>query len=556
MTIVGNDGISPIYDPEGAWRIWSINEIWQGADGANESGTRKFVPKINDYVIDPAIYQMYIVDYIDEVTLVPTIRQIRPYNMSSDFSETDILFGVGPGTQADTYRAYVDKSVTPHVLAVDIRLRVGGNAARYAKIFRGSNLQTEQEVISRIYDGSGNFISENVPLELVAIDSHVNYSIQTVAVCHTVADLNNGELVIVVIYGDQGHVVSKRQLLVENTSFIRDVNSSQKYISHINLESPFLVDDSTIIEFPLNIPTNALNAMGVVNYSDGSTLKLPANGTKFALLGLEQFSSTIIGQELDLILRYTMASNEVGYSTVGTPDQYYVTEPYKLRIVDANNSYTVKLFGYPVWINDDNGYTIEWWLYNLDRNIFYNVTPFITFNTNTGAFNPKGYGYLQRKTVSINLRDVSGAFKPFIHVQSIDITLYGSPANNVTPWTVSHATDDSRPNYGIELKASRVSNQILNISSDISTYEEWKERIYDRIYPLIDRATQLTVPSPTHLVVTYEGVNREIAIENWNQNIDFSTDITVYKSVKIRFIKRVISGDMHLGIAYLTIKSI
>jgi hypothetical protein len=190
LGLMGTDGIVPVYNPEGRWCYWSISEIWTGQQGAN-----RYVPKVNDYVIDPATFTTWIVDHLDPITLIPTLRIIRPANMSFSFSETDVLFGVGPGTQSDTYRVYIDQSVTPHVLAVDNRLRIAGSMASYVKIFKGSDLSETGQVISKVYDSSGNYISQAVPLELVAIDNHVNYAIKTVKVCHTTEELMDGEIV-------------------------------------------------------------------------------------------------------------------------------------------------------------------------------------------------------------------------------------------------------------------------------------------------------------------------------------------------------------------------
>jgi hypothetical protein len=231
----------------------------------------------------------------------------------------------------------------------------------------------------------------------------------------------DGEIVTAVVYSDTGHVVSKRQLLVENTSFIRSLNVSQKYVSHISLECPFLSQsvDNTI-EFPLNVPLNALNMMGVVHYSDGSTLKLPVNGSKFTMHGVDQYVSSIVGQRVDLVLSYALSDNEVAYANTNVNGRY-VTEAYFLLTTNPNNSYSIKLFGYPYFIDENNGYQMRWWLFNLDRNISFEVTPFVRFSENTGPYDPKGYGYLQRKSVSLNLRDVSAAFKPFIHTQLVDI---------------------------------------------------------------------------------------------------------------------------------------
>ena len=120
--VVGSvDGVVPIYDPEGLWRIWDINVLWQG-----EYGSNRFVPRQNDYVIDPMTFETWIVDHLDPVTLVPTLRAIKPAGMNYSLSEDDVLFGVGPGSDAETYRAYLNDSVYPHTLAVDQRLKIHG----------------------------------------------------------------------------------------------------------------------------------------------------------------------------------------------------------------------------------------------------------------------------------------------------------------------------------------------------------------------------------------------------------------------------------------------
>lgn len=549
LGLMGTDGIVPVYNPEGRWCYWSISELWTGETGAN-----RFVPKVFDYVIDPETFTTWIVDHLDPITLIPTLRIIRPANMSFSFSETDVLFGVGPGTQSDTYRVYIDQSVTPHVLAVDNRLRIAGSMASYVKIFKGSDLSETGNVVSKVYDSNGNYISQAVPLELVAIDNHVNYSIKTVKVCHTTEELTDGEIVTAVVYSDTGHVVSKRQLLVENTSFIRSLNVSQKYVSHISLECPFLSQSlENTIEFPLNVPLNALNMMGVVHYSDGSTLRLPVNGSKFTMHGVDQYVSSIVGQRVDLVLSYALSDNEVAYANTNVSGRY-VTEAYFLLTTNPNNSYSVKLFGYPYFIDENNGYQMRWWLFNLDRNISFEVTPFVRFSENTGPYDPKGYGYLQRKSVSLNLRDVSAAFKPFIHTQLVDIVLNGPPTSDNNPWSVSHESISTRSPFGTGLYAKRIGNNLVNISSGFTDFLQWKDHFYKQTYPLVNNRTELVPPNPSHFVINYEGIDTEYEIDDWNLDLNVSSAVLIYKTVSIKFIKRTSTGDIQLSIAATVIK--
>jgi hypothetical protein len=549
LGVVGTDGVVPVHEPNGRWCIWSINEIYKGLAAENT-----FVPKVKDYIIDPDTFTTYIVDDLDEVTLIPTLREIRPANMSYSMSETDVLFGVGPGTQSDTYRVYLDTSVTPHILAVDVRLRVGGSMTSYAKLFKGSVLNASGHVISKTYDSSGVFVSQNVGLELVAIDSHENHSIKTVRVCHCTEALSDGEIVTAVFYSDSGHVVSKRQLIVENTSFIRGVNNSLKYITHVTLSSPFMsanVDNT--IEYPLNVPLNALNLMGTVHYSDGSLLTLPVDGNKFRMFGLEQYVSTIIGQQMDLVLSYTLSPNEAAYGSTGAGSMY-ITAPYELVTVNPNNSYTVKLFGYPFWVDAATGYQMRWWLLNLDRNLFFDVTEHVAFSLNTGAFDPKGYGYMQRKNVSLNLRDVSGIFKPFIHTQTVEIVLMSEPQSDNTSWTMSHESNGSRPVYGLNLFAKRINANTINLSSGLADIEVWKNRVYKETFPLVNPNTEVAPLEPTHFTMTYNGLTTEYPIADWNANITTASAVVADKTVSLRFIKRTASGDLSLAISALIIR--
>ena len=547
--ITGVDGNSPVYDPLARWCIWELKEIWDGTVGQG-----RYVPKVSDYVIESSSYTTFIVDSIDPITLIPMLREIRPNGNSGVLSEADILFGTGSASNPDTYRIYIDKSTQPFTMAIDSRLKIYGSMTSYCKIFKGADLGGTGQVISMMYNNSGVFSSNNVPLEMVAIDNHTNYHIKTVQPCKTIHDLEDGELVTAVIYSDNGHVVTKRQLLVENTAFIRSVDVSTKYVSHISLKSPFLsLTNDSLIEFPVNVPTNALNLIGVVHYNDGSKLELPVDGTRFKMLGISQYLSAIVGQEINTVLSYSLAPNEVAYAGV-VSSGHFITEPYTLRTVNPNYSYSVKLYAYPEWVDEISGYRLNWWLFNLDRNVKFDVTSMVQFNPALGAYDPKAYGVTQRKSVAINLHDVSAAFKNFLHTQLVDITLYGKPVDTTTPWTVAHESAISRVAYGLDLIARKSSYYVLNVASGITDPKIWLDRVYKQTYPLIDATRELNPPSPTHIQVTYNGETVEVPIDLWAADLTFSTGVTIHRNVHITFIKRSGSEITYLSQAAMIIK--
>jgi len=557
--VVGTDNVVPIYQPTARWCWWGLHEIFMGQEGAG-----KYVPKLHDYVMDYENYITYRVDSVDENTLLSVLVEVKPYGTNFTLSVEDVLFGTGPGTQADTYRVYYDKKTLPYTLTIDQRLKVGGTKSRYAKLFKGSDVSGTGQVISMLYDQNDNFVSNNIPLELSAIDGLTNHAIRTPAVSYTTANLINGELVTCVVYDDAGHVCSKRQLLIEETSFIRSVSASTKYISHIALDTPFMSTTTDhLIEFPINILVQSMNLMGVVYYSDGSTKRSAVDGSKFKVFGLDQFVASVVGQKIELVLCYTLDPDEVAVGGV-TQDNNFVTEPYEVVTTAIDGSYSPKLYGFPVWVNSAVGYRMEWKLYNLDRSVVYDVTPYVTFNENTGPFDPKAYGYLQRLSVSINLADVSGTFKSFIHTQSIDVYLKRTPTTGQPTadlWQVGLSPGNNNLMYGSGLycTATNVANNNwnLNVMSGITTKPEWIERAYNRTYPLLNPMMEIAPVVPTHMNLYIDGVRHEFPINSWNINLNVTNSfIADNKTIFIEFFKRGQSNDMQLACGAMPIRVI
>lgn len=548
-TVVGTDGFSPLYDEEALWREWSINDIWRG-----EAAKGRWVPKVKDHVRDPDTYETWIVDHLDPVSLIPTLRAIRPVWLTTEISEEDVLFGVGPSAQLDTYRAMLNTTVFPHTLMLDNRWMPKGSMASYAKIFLGTDTSEQGTVISKIYDASGNFISNNVPLEIVAINSHTNYAVKVCKRCNVTAAYPNGERVTAVVYADDDHVIERRQFLIEITDTIMGVNQGIKYVSDIHLRSIWLSDTSADqLDYPLNIPMDALNLWGVVTYSDGSEVEHPVDGTKFAMLGLEGRLSSIIGQPHDLVLRYALSVGEQAYASTGV-NKNYISKPYKIITTNRNDSIAVKLFGYPQWISAAVGYRMRWFLLNLARNVFFDATDYVQFSDSTGAFDPKMYGYLQRKQVTVNLRDVWSGFIPFIHTQLVDIVLEQAANNDPEPnWTVLSESASMTERFGGTVWGKKVGN-LVNFSGGNATFEEWLDAYYTKAIPLVG-PNETKAPTPTHFSVTVGTTTTEWPIDQWNKNLAVSETVSAMSTAFIRFFKRAVSGDIHLAYAAAMIKS-
>ena len=546
--VIGTDGYTPVYQPDARWTIWSLHDIYQGTLGEG-----KYIPKINDYVVEISTGSFYIVTDLDMVTLVPTltpivINQNNSTNTSLFISET-----------IDNYRLYYDTTVYPYTLSVDALMHIYSSEATTARIYLGVEID-DTKIISQVYSNSGNFLGFDIPLQKVAFNSHDNYAIKSVPTCNTKHTLKTGDMCSVVIFSSSGKVLSKVYCVVEDMSFVPQAYAEQRYIVQIGLKSPFLdVVNDTIINYPVNLPMASFNPIGFVQYNDGSTVEYPVDGDKFSLYGLDDFVSTILGHKVPLVLSYKMGSQESGLSVV-TNDNNFITRPYTLIVSNPNTSYNVKLFIYPRWVDTNTGYVYNAYLMNLDRNIHYNVTDKVSISLNSPSFNPKAYGITQRITFTIELSQVSNLFNYFIHAQVVDIILRGpaSDGSIINIWEVNNTVPSSQSFYGTQLFATTDTSTRLNltISSNIQSVEEYIEKVYRTTHPLYNVVTETQAPDPTHIEVIYGTERHIIDINDYYNPIVFNNQISNFSNVNLVFLKAVPGGYLKLSTADLTVKNV
>lgn len=550
--IVGSDGFVPVHNPQSRFQVWSLSEIFDGGAGNN-----RYVPNNNDLVIDMQDGQHYRVLEVDPTTAVARLTPVG--NVTAEYlSDQDRLLGVGANTDTSTYRLYVDKSVLPYVMSVDARLTVKGSAPAYVKIYRGGDLTPTGKVISAFYDNVGTLLGQSVPLELVHVITNegVNIAVKSIPVCYTKENMPDNEVVVVVVYSAEGHVCSKRALLVENTSFIRATSLGTKYITGVSLECPFLSDtDPRLINLPMNIPLAGLMLMGVVHYSDGGTRKFPVDGTRMSISGLKSYLATVVDQQAPIVLTYRVGPNEVVYGA-GVGEYAHVSEKYHIRTAMANGAYNVKLFGYPVWVDQVFGYKMRWFLYSADRNIFYDVTSYVEYSSQGIPYNPTLYGVQQVLSVAVNLRAVNGIYTNYRFTQVVPLVLWREGTERTTNWTIQQAPGQD-PQYGedtfIRLKFINYNYYEVNFSCDMTNYRDWLERFYYRMQPVTDTSRELRPPEPTHFRVRLASGYAEYSVNEWALKHSIGNGLTVNGTVFIEWVRRVPGADLELGVSGIPI---
>jgi len=542
--IVGIDGYTPIYQPDARWTIWSIHDIYMGSIGKN-----KYIPKVNDYVLEPETGSVYIVIKLDEVTFVPELAPVRLNTQEN----IDIFIS----STLDNYRIYYDKSVTPYTLAVDALLKIYSSTAKFARIYKGTFLNDEN-IISRIYDNSGNFLGHDIRLEVVAYNSHDNYAIKSVPSCNTNANLKTGDICTVVVFDDNSKVITKVTCIVEETTYVAPAFAEQKYVINIALKTPFLnPSNDNQIDYPVNLPLYSFHPIAAVYYNDGSSIEYAVDGDKFRLYGLDQFISTIIGHRVPLVLSYRLDPDEAAITGLSVENNF-VTRPYTLVVSNPNTTYNVKLFVYPEWIDTLNGYRLKAYLMNLDRNVLFDVTGNFYLSSNSPSFNPVNYGVVQRLILNIDLSKVSSIYGQFIHTQTVDIVLRG-PANDSSIkniWEVGTEVPSSVKYYGTNLRAIKNLSRprVIKIDHGMNSVAEFLENVYKPTLPLYNPITEVGPLTPTHIKVRYMGEEIVKRIEEFNTEFEFSQEVTLYKNVDIIFMKEYINQYLYLSIANMTVR--
>ncbi len=549
---VNDTPIVPVYEPDREFRTFLRSEVYDGI------GEGVWVPNVDDLVID------YATGFWRCVEVDPTtgLSKLIPWTLPKDPGELtneDVLLGTGPGYQSETYRAYLDTSVIPHTLALDSRLHVYGTTLTSCKVFLGTDTGDESNVISAFYDQGGTLLGENIPLELVAMPDRTNLAVKAPMVGYTNTKLSDGEPVTAVFYDDVGVARSIAKLLIKNTAFIRTTDASRKFITSIHLESPFLSDaDDRLLQYPINMPVSALPLVGVVSYSDGSVNRLPVDGSKFRMHGLQHYVATIEGQKIPLVLTYYLSEGEYNYGAQPGATKH-LSEKYSATTLALDEAYAIKLFGYPTWIDDVNGYRMEFYLYNLNRQRVYRVTPYVKLGANSASFDPLNFTSTQYLTYTVDMNKVDSSYPAYRHVQTMAVSLLAPGNEDTTNWVMGFSPNQN-PLYGTGLAARvtfvDVDNWKLDLSNGFNSKEEWLNHLYYPAEPLYNPDTEVQAPKPNYFVLVDGARRTEYHIDQWNQELTISLATAEGGTMFIEWIYRHLGGDLQLGVSGLSVHQV
>ena len=552
--------LQPEKNPNRRFSTWARHEVYTGPNG-----TGAYVPNQHDLVWD-RLTGYYEVSSVDMTTGLSILTPINVCNMGLGATEEDSLLSIGPGAASQAFVLLVDTSVVPHVVKFDHRFFIPGSEAAYVKIFKTANISAGGNVISGTFNSVGQMTSENISLE----SFYNNTSLKRPKTGYLTEAVSAGDLLNVVVYDRDGSRGSIYRMVVSLTNSIRDLNAEFSYVTGIELISEFVSPtDANLLEIPQNMNIDATLIQGRVYHLGKPPTVLPIDGSKFILHGTKAYIATVPNQEGDLVLTYKLGSNENAY---GTTTDGLISRPYRVKTVNADLRYTLKLFAVPEWVN--NKWRLRWFLYNLDRTIMFDVTDKVAVASGAKAYdgNPSNKN-VQNLQMAINWNQVAVGNGYHYHVQNLKVKNNAAGSEPLSKAgdasirsyvTVSYT--DELDHYGVELSAKVYPNpaqptrSMLHIGNGYDDLSEWLDVIYYGLAPLHLDSAEYEAPKPTHVRLSCGDFYRVVDIEQAyfpikDVNIPLSPS-PQGKTLTLEFIQQNGLEELELAMGYLTIQHV
>ena len=529
-------------------------------------GEGKYVAKQDDMIYSFDIGWMRCARVDESDYSVDLVGWRAPSN-DDDVDDRDELLGIGPGSTSESYRVYIDSRVFPHRLDINSRLRAYSDTAKEIRVFKGFDISPTGEVISANYDpDTKEYLGDAIPMKLVGTVEVNNLGIMAPATGYTTADLKNGAPVTVVVYSVSGAPIDVARMLVHNTNAIRHPDDYAKRVKSIEILSPYLSKtEPNVLEVPMNSTMATLSMRAKVTYTNGLTsiqdiVDETANG-KFKLLGFIYWSPQIPGDEQFLELTYSLSEGEEYSYEQGETANGAVRTTYKIRAMAVDPAYTLKLFSFPVWKNNVQGYVLEHWICDLARQVTRRApSAAVSLIDSSGAFDGLDYLTNQRIRFGIDLSVVDPAYQGHTFAQLVQISLLrdGGIAG-LSNWKVKFSGNQVEW-YGDHLQASvRATSgglSTINVGNSLGDKATWLSKVYYNAAPLYDIQTENKAPEPTHFVVVTKTREFEFPVSQWNQDLTFVNDLTEGQTIYLKWIKRTINADLQLGVSGLVVHAV
>ncbi|AXH70781.1 hypothetical protein [Vibrio phage BONAISHI] len=522
--------VTLIDPPEGRqFHIWRIDELYFG--GTVTPGTR-FRPRVGDKMVDWDEGEYRIVAVSSEG--IPTLEKKISYLQEGSFDPESVSL-VTPFTEYQPNAStaiFFDSTTSPYTCTVDSRYPVLSQDATSMIFYKGTDVSVNGTIISEVRDINDNVISNEIPL--IAIDP-TKPAVKRPVPFVTSTLLTAGDTVTGVAYSAATGPTTKTIFAVEESAAIRPADLSGIFLEDIELVSD-LIDpsDDTLLLNKLGTPFRSSLVQARLKYSDGSTTVINIDGNKCKLPGVDRFDTSSLVRPTTIVLSYYPDSNEPAVNLNGSTAPS-ISKIYRLANIVQDTNYSLKLFVVPEYQDPVNGYTLRWWLNNLERDVNLDVTAnVVARRPDLQNFIGNAYNVEQEITASLNLDDVIPVtYNGYVHSQLVDITV-GLPNGASNAFLIDYLGDGINV-FGDGLSATVTTDAAgtINLSSGKATQTEWLSYMLTAVAPLFDTSLMTTPPVPTHFRYIYDGIESpEFEITDWDSDLPKTAGIANFAADK------------------------
>lgn len=530
------------------YQDFNYDEIYLGTGGA---GVTKHVPNVGDKITKRDYGEGFITAIDpDPDNPVPTIRWVLLYGIVSGVDpDSDSIITASSSFQASAItRCYIDDSVDPIVANIDSRWRSHLDAS-HGKLFLGTDTsELTGVVISAQYNSSGVYTGENVPY---VNDDADNPTTKRATAFNIKQSVPAESTVTLVDYSSAGNAIGEQRFLTVNSASMRPASASSVQLTGFTLESVLMdPDDSSKIITPVNTTLDTTTFSITLNYSDGSKVEnVSIDGSKAKMSG-HKFNTMLTGDPSHITVSYYPAANEP--FTGGSPGvKPHFTNVYEINTQVLDTDFVLQLMCVPTYKSLISGFDLEWFLFNLDRDILIDVTSAVTVGDNLRAgadFDGTLYDTTQELSVRLTTDTVlPGVYPKHVHSQLVNITLsVPGTSDDYTPWVIDYQLGGTfLVGPGEYLSCSTFGNGTFNLGLRFDDVDKWLYELFYKAIPLYDSSVEVHAPEPTHVRVTYGSAEKTVAIGDWDQNQEFPAGTATLeegKTVKLDWYFEV-SGD-------------
>lgn len=538
-------GIVGIPNPTQRYTRWAIHEVY----GLGDKPTNVHIVNVGDTVLDIKKSIEYVVIAVSNEG-IPTLEPLV-LNQISGVRTEDTVLGTGPGLCSEGYRIYVNTKLIPSPFQIDTRVMINGSENAYIKLFRGHDTSNTGEVLSAMFNSAERMVSENVPLEALTIPHKPNTTYKKPVGGHITEGVEDGEVITCVVYTNAGLPSARFRLLVVDTEFMRNIDESKKNVVDISLITPYISNsDRLLVEFPLGMVTQSNSFLGKVTYNDGTFATYPVDGTKFSLHGFENYVASRLNDVTPVVLNYRLDNTEYSTNSKIVEDRRFTTKVYKIKTVESDNRYNVKLYPMLHWSSSRLEWHIKWWLYTLDRTAGVDVTTLVEYAGAQRRFNTKQFGEGQNLTVAINLDRLGPSYAYYRHVEHFVITL-GSPIVRNMRTSYYHIQYDSDSAVGPSTMVNVTGghrNWTFDLANDFPNIQTMLNRWYYGTEPLIYPYNESVAPKPNFVRLSCGLWSREVEVQDLMRPIT-GNDLALSHgdTISCEFIRVDRGSRLHLG---------